>query len=234
MLLASSAASWATSWSAACSTTKQETDEEIAEQRALVAELKTAAGRASTTPDAKNLLASADYLIRKSVWSFGGDGWAYDIGFGGLDHVFASGRDVNILVLDTEVYSNTGGQASKSTPRGAVAKFAAAGKPGRKKDLGMIAMSYGNVFVGQISMGANPLHALKTIRAAESLSRHVADHRLQPLHRLGHRHDHGHEPPEGSGGLRLLAAVPLRPARRGSSRSTSTARSRRATSRSSP
>ena len=120
------------------------------------------------TPDAKYLLASADYLIRKSVWSFGGDGWAYDIGFGGLDHVFASGRDVNILVLDTEVYSNTGGQASKSTPRGAVAKFAAGGKPGRKKDLGMIAMAYGNVFVGQISMGANPAHALRTIRAAES------------------------------------------------------------------
>ena len=102
------------------------------------------------------------------MWSFGGDGWAYDIGFGGLDHVFASGRDVNILVLDTEVYSNTGGQASKSTPRGAVAKFAAGGKPGRKKDLGMIAMAYGNVFVGQIAMGANPAHAMKMIREAES------------------------------------------------------------------
>ncbi len=119
-------------------------------------------------PDAKNLLASSDYLIRKSIWSFGGDGWAYDIGFGGMDHVFASGRDVNILVLDTEVYSNTGGQASKSTFRGAVAKFAAGGKGGRKKDLGMIAMSYGDVFVGSISMGANPMHALRTIRAAES------------------------------------------------------------------
>ena len=128
--------------------------------------LKRLAG--SSNPAAKNLAASAGYLIRKSVWSFGGDGWAYDIGFGGLDHVFASGRDVNILVLDTEVYSNTGGQASKSTPRGAVAKFAAGGKPGRKKDLGMIAMAYGNVFVGQISLGANPAHAIKTIRAAES------------------------------------------------------------------
>ncbi len=146
---------------------KQESDEEIATQRALVAELCKRL-QALNDPDAKALLASADYLIRKSVWSFGGDGWAYDIGFGGLDHVFASGRDVNILVLDTEVYSNTGGQASKSTPRGAVAKFAAGGKPGRKKDLGMIAMSYGNVFVGQIAMGANPLHAIKTIRAAES------------------------------------------------------------------
>jgi len=146
---------------------KQETEEEIFEQRKLVADL-TKRLAAIEDPDAKNLLGSADYLIRKSVWSFGGDGWAYDIGFGGLDHVFASGRDVNILVMDTEVYSNTGGQASKSTPRGAVAKFAAGGKPGRKKDLGMIAMSYGNVFVGQISMGANPLHALRTIRAAES------------------------------------------------------------------
>ncbi len=145
----------------------QTTDQEIAEQRARVAELKkNLAG--IDDPDARNLLASADYLIRKSVWSFGGDGWAYDIGFGGLDHIFASGRDVNILVMDTEVYSNTGGQASKATPRGAVAKFAAAGKPGRKKDLGMIAMGYGNVFVGQISMGADPLHALRTMLAAES------------------------------------------------------------------
>jgi pyruvate-ferredoxin/flavodoxin oxidoreductase len=146
---------------------KQEDDEGIGRQRARVAQLR---GRLAEigTADAKSLTASADYLIRKSVWSFGGDGWAYDIGFGGLDHVFALGRDVNILVLDTEVYSNTGGQASKSTPRGAVAKFAAGGKPGRKKDLGMIAMAYGNVFVGQISMGANPAHALRTIRAAES------------------------------------------------------------------
>jgi pyruvate-ferredoxin/flavodoxin oxidoreductase len=146
---------------------KQESDEEIAQQRALVAGLKNRLA-ASPDRDAKDLAAAADYLIRKSIWSFGGDGWAYDIGFGGLDHVFASGRDLNVLVLDTEVYSNTGGQASKSTPRGAVAKFAAGGKPSRKKDLGMIAMSYGNVFVGQISMGANPLHTIKTIRAAES------------------------------------------------------------------
>jgi pyruvate-ferredoxin/flavodoxin oxidoreductase len=145
----------------------QETEEQIAKQRSLVADLKK---RLSTVDgsDAKNLLASADYLVRRSVWSFGGDGWAYDIGFGGLDHVLASGRDVNILVMDTEVYSNTGGQSSKATPRGAVAKFAAGGKPGAKKDLGLIAMSYGSVFVGQISMGANPLHTIKTIRAAES------------------------------------------------------------------
>jgi pyruvate-ferredoxin/flavodoxin oxidoreductase len=146
---------------------KQEAEEEIAAQRICVAELNKRLG-AINSADAKSLLASSDYLIRKSVWSFGGDGWAYDIGFGGLDHVFASGRDVNILVLDTEVYSNTGGQASKSTFRGAVAKFAAGGKPGCKKDLGMIAMSYGNVFVGVISLGANPMHAIRTIRAAES------------------------------------------------------------------
>ncbi|MFH1266519.1 MAG: 4Fe-4S dicluster domain-containing protein, partial [Planctomycetota bacterium] len=146
---------------------RQETGEEVAEQRARVAQLKKKLARIDDA-DAKNLLASADYLIRRSIWSFGGDGWAYDIGFGGLDHVLASGRDVNILVMDTEVYSNTGGQASKATPRGAVAKFAAAGKPGRKKDLGMIAMAYGNVFVGQVAMGANPLQTIRTILAAES------------------------------------------------------------------
>jgi len=146
---------------------KQETDREIAEQRARVAELrKKLAGMSGD--DAKNLSAAADALVRKSIWSFGGDGWAYDIGYGGLDHVLASGRDINILVMDTEVYSNTGGQASKATPRGAVAKFAAAGKQGRKKDLGLMAVNYGNVFVGQISLGANPLHAIKTIRAAEA------------------------------------------------------------------
>jgi len=146
---------------------KQETDEEIAKQRGLVADLRKRLASVEGA-DAKGLLAAADYLIRRSIWSFGGDGWAYDIGFGGLDHVFASGRDLNVLVLDTEVYSNTGGQSSKSTFRGAVAKFAAGGKPSCKKDLGLIAMSYGNVFVGSISMGANPLHAIRTIRAAES------------------------------------------------------------------
>ena len=145
----------------------QDNDEQIAKQRQMVADLNNRLKKINDA-DARNLLGSSDYLIRKSVWSFGGDGWAYDIGFGGLDHTFASGRNVNILVLDTEVYSNTGGQASKATSRGAVAKFAAGGKPGRKKDLGLIAMSYGNVFVGQIALGANPLHAIKTIRAAES------------------------------------------------------------------
>jgi pyruvate-ferredoxin/flavodoxin oxidoreductase len=110
----------------------------------------------------------AEALVRKSVWILGGDGWAYDIGFGGLDHVLASGRDVNVLVMDTGVYSNTGGQASKATPRGAVAKFAAAGKPNHKKDLGMIAASYGNVYVGQIAMGANPAQTIKVFLEAES------------------------------------------------------------------
>ncbi len=108
----------------------------------------------------------ADALVPRSVWIVGGDGWAYDIGSSGLDHVMASGRDVNILVLDTEVYSNTGGQASKSTPRAAIAKYAAAGKASGKKDLGMVAMSYGNVYVGQIAMGANPAHAVRVMREA--------------------------------------------------------------------
>jgi len=106
--------------------------------------------------------------VKKSVWIFGGDGWAYDIGYGGLDHVIASGEDVNILVLDTEVYSNTGGQASKSTPVGAVAKFAASGKKIRKKDLGMMAMTYGYVYVAQVAMGANQSQYLKAVREAEA------------------------------------------------------------------
>ena len=107
-------------------------------------------------------------LVKKSVWIVGGDGWAYDIGYGGLDHVLASGRNVNILVLDTEVYSNTGGQASKSTPRGAVAKFAAGGKPGPKKDLGLMAMTYGNVYVASVAMGAKDEHTLKAFLEAEA------------------------------------------------------------------
>ncbi len=117
---------------------------------------------------ARSLLGVADALVRKSVWIIGGDGWAYDIGFGGLDHVLASGRDVNILVLDTEVYSNTGGQASKSTPRGAVAKFAARGKATPKKDLGMLAMAYGNVYVARVAMGANDQQTLHTFLEAEA------------------------------------------------------------------
>jgi len=123
---------------------------------------------ASKHPVAKEIIDLKQYLIKKSMWIFGGDGWAYDIGFGGLDHVIASGEDVNILVLDTEVYSNTGGQSSKSTPVGAVAKFATAGKRTRKKDLGSMAMSYGYVYVAQIAMGASQSQTLKAIREAEA------------------------------------------------------------------
>ncbi len=117
---------------------------------------------------AKDILALKQYLTKKSVWIFGGDGWAYDIGYGGLDHVIASGEDVNLLVMDTEVYSNTGGQASKSTPVGAIAKFAASGKRVRKKDLGLMAMTYGYVYVAQVAMGANQNQFLKAIREAEA------------------------------------------------------------------
>jgi pyruvate-ferredoxin/flavodoxin oxidoreductase len=120
------------------------------------------------TPEASQLAAVSDALIRKSVWIVGGDGWAYDIGFGGLDHVLASGRNVNVLVLDTEVYSNTGGQASKATPRAAVAKFAAGGKKIGKKDLGMIAVDYGNVYVATVAIGANPAQTIRAFHGAES------------------------------------------------------------------
>ena len=120
------------------------------------------------TSEMKHLLSLADYLVKKSVWIMGGDGWAYDIGYGGLDHVLASGKNVNILVLDTEVYSNTGGQCSKSTPRAAVAKFAAAGKPVAKKDLALMAMTYGNVYVAKVAMGANDQHTLRAFLEAEA------------------------------------------------------------------
>jgi pyruvate-ferredoxin/flavodoxin oxidoreductase len=116
----------------------------------------------------QNILDNADQLVKKSIWCFGGDGWAYDIGYGGLDHVLAMGEDVNILVLDTEVYSNTGGQSSKSTPTGSTAKFAAAGKRTKKKDLGRIAMTYGYIYVASISIGANQSQALKAITEAEA------------------------------------------------------------------
>ena len=118
--------------------------------------------------DAKELLTIIDYLVKKSVWAFGGDGWAYDIGYGGLDHVLASGKNVNILVLDTEVYSNTGGQSSKATPMGAVAKFAASGKPTVKKDMAMIAMSYGYIYVARVAIGANQNQAVKAFIEAEA------------------------------------------------------------------
>jgi pyruvate-ferredoxin/flavodoxin oxidoreductase len=145
-----------------------ETDETgIAGRRARVAVLKLKLQHLDS-PDALLLLSLADQLVKKSVWIVGGDGWAYDIGYGGLDHVLASGRDVNVLVLDTEVYSNTGGQMSKATPRGAVAKFAAGGKPARKKDLGLIAMAYGQVYVACVAMGAKDDQTLKAFVEAES------------------------------------------------------------------
>ena len=121
-----------------------------------------------SSEDAKELLTMIDYLVKKSVWAVGGDGWAYDIGYGGLDHVLASGKNINIMVLDTEVYSNTGGQSSKSTPMGAVAKFAAGGKPTIKKDMGMIAMSYGYIYVARIALGANQNQAVKAFMEAEA------------------------------------------------------------------
>lgn len=141
----------------------------IHDQRERVALLKTKLA-AMQSEEAVRLLALADALVKRDVWIVGGDGWAYDIGFGGLDHVMASGRNVNILVLDTEVYSNTGGQMSKATPRGAVAKFAAGGKPAGKKDLGLIAMSYGNVYVARVAMGAKDEQTLRAFLEAEAYS----------------------------------------------------------------
>jgi len=145
----------------------QADEADIEQQRVNVAQLK---GQLETMEGdaAVSLLSLADNLVKRSMWIIGGDGWAYDIGYGGLDHVLASGRNVDILVLDTEVYSNTGGQASKATPRGAVAKFAAGGRPARKKDLGLIAMSYGNVYVGNVAMGAKDEHTLRVFLEAEA------------------------------------------------------------------
>jgi pyruvate-ferredoxin/flavodoxin oxidoreductase len=156
----------------------QSTPAGIAQQRERVAELKRRltifAGRDGSSPDGvsegaiADLIGLAEVLVNRSVWIVGGDGWAYDIGFGGLDHVLASGNNVNVLVLDTEVYSNTGGQMSKSTPRAAVAKFAAAGKQTPKKDLGLLAISYGNIYVARIAMGANDTQTVRTFLEAES------------------------------------------------------------------
>jgi len=152
-------------------------ESEIQAQRGRVAELK---GRlqeklqdenlpqGQRRSQMENLLSMADILVKKNVWIVGGDGWAYDIGYGGLDHVLASGRNVNVLVLDTEVYSNTGGQMSKATPRAAVAKFAAAGKPMPKKDLGMLAMSYGNIYVARVAFGANDAQTIRALLEAEA------------------------------------------------------------------
>ncbi|MEN8098333.1 MAG: pyruvate:ferredoxin (flavodoxin) oxidoreductase, partial [Chloroflexota bacterium] len=146
---------------------QQKDEADIAEQRERVAKVKERLASIDSS-DARHLLSVVESMVKRSVWIVGGDGWAYDIGYGGLDHVIASGRNVNILVMDTEVYSNTGGQMSKATPRGAVAKFAAGGKPLAKKDLGMMAMTYGNVYVAQIAMGANDNQTVRAFIEAES------------------------------------------------------------------
>jgi pyruvate-ferredoxin/flavodoxin oxidoreductase len=146
----------------------QSTEQGINVQRQCVEALKARVLGEGDHPEIRDLMTVADALVERSVWIIGGDGWAYDIGYGGLDHVLASGRNVNVLVLDTEVYSNTGGQASKATPLAAVAKYAAGGKQNGKKDLGLGAMRYGNVYVAQVAMGADDAQTLKTFREAEA------------------------------------------------------------------
>jgi len=143
-------------------------ESEIRAQRDRVATLSNRLQTLGADPVAKDLLSVVDHLVRRSIWIVGGDGWAYDIGYGGLDHVLSTGRDINVLVLDTEVYSNTGGQASKATPLGAIAKFAAAGKRVPRKDLALQAVAYGNVYVAQVAMGANAQQTLLAFREAEA------------------------------------------------------------------
>jgi pyruvate-ferredoxin/flavodoxin oxidoreductase len=151
----------------------QTTEAGVFEQRKRIVELKAkvqqwlAPGANGSSAAYRDLLAVADSLAKKSVWILGGDGWAYDIGYGGLDHVLASGRNVNVLVMDTEVYSNTGGQMSKSTPRGAVAKFAAGGRQSPKKDLAMMAVTYGNAYVARVALGSSDMQTLKAFNEAE-------------------------------------------------------------------
>ena len=189
----------------------QRQESEIRAQRARLAELIRRLDALGADPAARDLRSVVDHLVRRSIWLVGGDGWAYDIGYGGLDHVLASGRDVNVLVLDTEVYSNTGGQASKATPLGAIAKFAAAGKRTARKDLALQAIAYGNVYVAQVAMGANPQQTLLAFREAETYPGPSLILAYSPCIA------HGYRPaprvaPAGSGdGLGLLAAVPLQP-----------------------
>ncbi|MCU7865849.1 MAG: pyruvate:ferredoxin (flavodoxin) oxidoreductase, partial [Candidatus Thiodiazotropha sp. (ex Lucinoma borealis)] len=147
--------------------TDQHSEAAIFEQRERIEILMEKLGQIGT-PQARSLLAVADNLAKKSVWLVGGDGWAYDIGYGGVDHVLSTGRNVNILLLDTETYSNTGGQTSKATPLGAVAKFSAGGKPTNKKDIALMAMAYGNVYVAQVAFGAKDVHTLRIFLEAES------------------------------------------------------------------
>ena len=182
----------------------------IEAQRLRVAELKLKLASIDS-PEGRALLTLADVLVRKSVWLVGGDGWAYDIGAGGLDHVLGSGRKVNVLVLDTEVYSNTGGQMSKATPRGAVAKFATGGKQTGKKDLAMEAISYGSVYVARVAMGGSDTHTVKAFLEAEAHDGPFTHHRLQPLHRAWLRHGLRDKSAEGGCAFRLLAADPLQP-----------------------
>ena len=180
------------------------------------------------SPEARRLETLADYLVKKSVWLVGGDGWAYDIGYGGLDHVLANRRDVNILVMDTEVYSNTGGQASKATPLGAAAKFAAAGKPIGKKDLGLLANMYGHVYVAKVAFGAKMAQTAQAFLEAESYRGSVVDHRLQPLHRPRLRHGARRVAAEARRRHRRVAALPVRSAPAGERRTAAEARLRAA------
>ncbi|MCK4504833.1 MAG: pyruvate:ferredoxin (flavodoxin) oxidoreductase, partial [Candidatus Aegiribacteria sp.] len=147
----------------------QNSEQDIADQRERIAELRKALANIDSM-DARQLESVADYFVHRSVWTIGGDGWAYDIGYGGLDHVLAQGRDMNILVLDTGVYSNTGGQCSKATPLAAVAKFADSGKPQPKKDLAMLCITYGNIYVAQIALGANYNQTVKAFVEAENFN----------------------------------------------------------------
>ena len=206
---------------------RQRDEADIFDQRERVAELKR---RLSSLGDpiAKRLLALADTLVRKSVWIVGGDGWGYDIGYGGLDHVLASGRNVKVLLLDTEVYSNTGGQCSKSTPRAAVAKFASGGKRAPKKDLGLMAMTYGTIYVASVAMGARDEHTLKAFLEAEAYDGPAHHHCLQPLHCARHQHDDGDAKPESSSEHGTVAAVSLQSRAAAARRKSTPARFRRA------
>ncbi len=201
----------------------QNDEEGIAAQRARVETLrKKLAG--IKEPEAATLAKIADYLVNKSVWAVGGDGWAYDIGYGGLDHILGIGRNVNLLVLDTGVYSNTGGQASKATPLGAVAKFAMGGKGIPSKDLGMMAMAYGHVYVASVAFGAKDSQTVRAFLEAESYD--------GPSLIIAYSHciAHGYpmadcaRPPGGGRGERRLAHVPLRPAPHGDGREPAQAR----------
>ncbi len=163
------------------------------------------------TRPSRTCAACSGHLVRRSVWLVGGDGWAYDIGSGGLDHVLASGRNVNVLVLDTEVYSNTGGQSSKATPLGAVAKFAAAGKHRAQEGPGPAGHRVRQRVRGPGGDGRRPAADAAGAARGRGLRRPVAGHRVQPLHRARHRHEQGHGPAVPGGGQRVLAADPLRP-----------------------